>query len=74
MITLRNKSDTLQKISKTLTPNDKWENFVNAHMEAAVECIQTKQRAKWRVLWETLEVRKNKTTKKHHLYVIKKPI
>ena len=34
------------------------ENFVNAHSEAAAECIPTKQRAKPRVLSETLVVRK----------------
>ena len=34
------------------------ENFVNAHLEAAAECIPTKQRAKPRVPWETLVVRK----------------
>ena len=39
MITLRNKFDALQEISETLTPNDEYENFINAHMEAAAECI-----------------------------------
>ena len=46
MITLRNKFDALQEISETLTPNDKYENFVNAHMEAVAECILTKLRTK----------------------------
>ena len=47
MITLRNKFDNLQEISKTLTPNDECENFINAHMKrAAAECIPTKLRAK----------------------------
>ena len=45
-LTLRNKFDALQKISETPTPNDKYENFVTAHIEAAAECILTKQRAK----------------------------
>ena len=41
-ITLRNKFDALLEISKTLTPNDEYENFVNANMEAAAaECIPT---------------------------------
>ena len=39
-LTQRNKFDTLQDISETLTPNDEYENFVNAHIEAAAECIQ----------------------------------
>ena len=46
MITLRNKFDALQEISETLTPNDKYENFVNAHMEAVAECILPKLRTK----------------------------
>ena len=35
----------LFKIFKTLTLNDEYENFVNAHIEAA-ECITTKLRVK----------------------------
>ena len=31
------------------TPNDEYENFVNAHIEVAAECIPTKLRAKHRV-------------------------
>ena len=42
------------------TPNDEYENFVNAHLEAVAECIPTKQRAKPRVPWETLAVRKKR--------------
>ena len=45
-LTLRNKFNALQDISETPTPNDEPENFVNAHLEAAAECIPTKQRAK----------------------------
>ena len=71
MITLRNKFDALQEISKTFTPNEKHENFINTHIEAVVECIQTKLSAKHRVPWETLAVRKNETTGKQHPYVIK---
>ena len=41
-------------------PNTQYENFVNARLEAAVECIPTKQRAKPRVPWETLAVRKKR--------------
>ena len=57
-ITLRNKFDARQKISETLTPNYEYENFVNAHMEVAAECIPTKLRAKHRVPWKTLTVKK----------------
>ena len=40
------------------TSTDEHENFVNTHLEAAAECIRTKQRAKPRIPWETLAVRK----------------
>ena len=43
---LRNKFDALQEKSETYTPNDEYKNFVNAHLDAAAECIPTKQRAK----------------------------
>ena len=58
MLTLRNKFDALQEISETSTPNDEYENFLNAHIKVAAESIPTKQRAKPRVLWETLALRK----------------
>ena len=58
-VTLRNKFDALQK-TETHTPYDKYENFVNAHLEAVAEGIPTKQRAKPRVQWETLTVRKKR--------------
>ena len=50
-LTQRKKFDALLEISETSTPNDKYENFVNAHLEAAAECIPTKQRARPRVPW-----------------------
>ena len=59
-LTLRNKFDATQK-TKTHTLNDEYENFVNAHLEAAAECVPTKQRAKSRVPWEILMVRKKRT-------------
>ena len=42
----RKQFDALQEISETPTPNEKYENFVNAHLEAAAEFIPTKPRAK----------------------------
>ena len=44
-IILRNKFVALGEI-ETLTPNDEYENLVNAHMEAAAECIPSKLRVK----------------------------
>ena len=57
-LTLRNKFDVLQEKTEKHTPIDKYENFVYAHLEAEAECIPTKQRAKPRVPWETLAIRK----------------
>ena len=48
-IALRNKFNALQDISETLTLNDEYENFINAHMEVVAECITTKLKAKSRV-------------------------
>ena len=57
-LSLRNKFDALQEKTEKHTPNDEYENFVNDYLEAASECIPTKQRVKPRVPWETLAVRK----------------
>ena len=42
MLTLWNKYDVWQEKKETKTPHDEYENFVNAHLEAAAECIPTK--------------------------------
>ena len=41
-------------------PNDEYENFVNAHLEAAAKYIPTKIKTKYRVPWETLAVREKR--------------
>ena len=46
----------LQEKTEKGTPNDEYENFVNAHLEAAGKCIPTKPRTNYRVPWETLAV------------------
>ena len=56
-LTLRNKYDARKEKTETHTPNEEYENFVNAHLEAAAEFIPTKQRTKSRIPWETLAVR-----------------
>ena len=43
---LRTSSDALQEKTESHTPNDEYDNFVNANLEAAAECIPTKQRTK----------------------------
>ena len=57
MIALRNKFDARQEKTETHSPDDEYENFVNAHLEAAAEYLPTKQRTKSRVPWETLAIR-----------------
>ena len=56
-LALRSKYDALQEKTEIHTPNNEYENFFKAYLEAAVECIPTKQRTKPRVPWETLAVR-----------------
>ena len=68
---LRNKFDALQEISKTLNPIDKYENFMNAHMEAVGECIPTKLRAKHSSVGDIRRRKKRRKREKKHPYVIK---
>ena len=56
VIALRNKFDALQE-TETHTPNDEYENFINAHLEEAAKYIPAKHRTKSRVPWEILAVR-----------------
>ena len=57
---LRNRFETLQEKTEKVTPNYEFENFVNAHLEAAAKCIPTKPRTKYRAPWETLAVREKR--------------
>ena len=43
--------------TETRTPNDEYDNFVNAYLEATAKYMPTKHRTKSRVPWETLAVR-----------------
>ena len=56
----RNRFETLREKTEKSTPNDEYENFVNARREAAVKCIPTKPRTKYRDPWETVEVREKR--------------
>ena len=60
VLELRNRFETLQEMTEKGTPNDEYENFVNAHLVAAAKCILTKPRTKYRVPWETLAVREKR--------------
>ena len=60
VLELRNRLETLQEKTEIGTPNDEYENSVNAHLEAAAKCIPTKPRTKYRVPWETLAVREKR--------------
>ena len=57
VLELRNSLETLQEKTEKGTANDEYANFVNAHLEAAVNCIPTKPRTKYRVSWEMFVVR-----------------
>ena len=57
VLELRNRFETLQEKTETSTPNDEYENFVNAHLQAVAKYIPTKLKTKYRVPWETLAVR-----------------
>ena len=57
---MRNRFKTLQEKTEKGTPNDEYENFVNAHFEAAAKCIPKKPRTKYRVPWEMLAVREKR--------------
>ena len=60
VIKLRNRFETLQEKTEKRTPNDEYENFVNAHLEAAEKWIPTKLKTKYRVPCETLAVREKR--------------
>ena len=60
VLELRNRFETPQEKTEKGTHNDEYENFVNAHLEAAANCIPTKPRTKYRVPWKTLAVREKR--------------
>ena len=60
VLELRNRYETLQERTEKSIPSDEYENFVNAHLEAAAKCIPTKLKTKYRVPWETLAVREKR--------------
>ena len=60
VVELRNRFKTLQEKTEKRTRNDEYEYFVNAHLDAAANCIQTKLKTKYRVPWETLAVREKR--------------
>ena len=69
----KNKFDTPQDTSERHTPNNEHENFVTTHIEAATaEYIPFKQRAKSKVLWESIVFGKNEKTWKNILTKLKK--
>ena len=72
VLELRNRYETLQERTKKSTPNDEYENFVNAHLKAAAKCIPTKLKTKYRVPWETLAVREKRALVKNSLQKLSK--
>ena len=65
VIALRNKFNALHEKTETHSPNDEYENLVNAHLEAAEKYIPTKHRTKSKVPWETLAVREKRADEKN---------
>ena len=47
ILELRNIFETLQEKTEKGTSNDEYENFIEAHLEAASKCILTKPRTKY---------------------------
>ena len=60
VLELRNRFETLQEKTEKGTPNDEYENFVEAHHEAASKCIPIKPRTKYRVPWGMLAVKEKR--------------
>ena len=60
VLDLRKWFETLQEKIEKGTLNDEYENFVEAHLEAASKCIPTKPWTKYRVPSETLAVREKR--------------
>ena len=60
VLVLRNKFDAQQEMTEIHTANDEYENFVDAHLEAAAKYIPTKLITKSRVPWETLAIREKR--------------
>ena len=56
-MTVRNKFGNLQETSERDTPNNEYENFIAAHIEAEAECMPTKPIAKYRVPLESKAIR-----------------
>ena len=61
VLKLRNRFGKTTKKTEKNTPNNEYESFVNAHLEAAAKCIPTKLKTKYRVPWETLAVREKRS-------------
>ena len=57
VLELRKRFETLQEKTEKGTPNDEYENFVDANLEAASKWIPTIPRTKYRVPWEMVAVR-----------------
>ena len=56
---LRNRFETLQEKEEKNTPNDEYENFVEAHLEAPAKCIPTKPKLNIESLGKPQRLEKN---------------
>ena len=73
VLELRNRFETLQEKTEKSTPNDEYENFVNAHLEAAAKCIPTKLKTKYSPMGNFSGERKTCTSENSLQKLSKKP-
>ena len=72
VVELRNRFETLQEKTEKRTPNDEYENFVNAHLEAAAKCIPTKPKTKYRVTMGNVSGERKTCTSENSLQKLSK--
>ena len=72
VLELRNRFETQEKTEKS-TPNDEYENFVNAHLEAAAKYIPTKIKTKYSPMGNFSGERKTCTSENSLQKLSKKP-
>ena len=73
VLELRNRFETLQEKTEKSTPNDEYEHFVNAHLEAAAKYIPTKLKTKYCSLGNISGERRTCTSENSLQKLSKKP-
>ena len=73
MVPIKNMFDTIHETSERHTLNDKYENFVTTHLEAAAECIPTGPKVKSWVPKESTAVKEKWDLRKASLLNYRNP-